>query len=383
MKIFHLCADPGIAPDGSKGASVHLRALAEALAANGHVIHSFTRRAPISGHVPVRPDQSAIDTPSWHRLSGTDSLLEAARLLSRPDAIYERYALAHLDGLRAARLLDVPFVLEVNAPLVAETRTHRPLRLKEGVATAEAELWRDADLVVTVSEPLRAAVTRARGSDEGTLVIPNGVTPRLHSVATPVARASDATLVFLGHPKPWHGAEQLVQLLRTLRRTRDVRLLVIGGGPGAARLHERAEQLCVAEAVEITGALPHDKAVGQLKRGTLLVAPYPWQAPFYFCPIKLLEGMASGLPIVATAQGDLSDLIADAGLLVEPDDPRALHEAVERLLRSPKLRRELGTRGRKRALAYFTWEAAAQTLELSISRLTDVAVEARVGAQTL
>ncbi len=130
MRILHLCADRGVAPDGTKGASVHLRSIGAALAANGHSVQTFTARRPLDANMPVR---------GWRKLEGLETVLLAAD--STPDMIYERYALGHRDGLRAARVLGCPFVLEVNTPLVDETRRYRPDREVAHAAEIELELW--------------------------------------------------------------------------------------------------------------------------------------------------------------------------------------------------------------------------------------------------
>ena len=68
-------------------------------------------------------------------------------------------------------------------------------------------------------------------------------------------------------------------------------------------------------------------------------------------PISVLEAMAAGLPVVATSVGGVSELVVDGetGFLVPPADPRALAEAVGRLLRDPELRHRFGAAGRHRA----------------------------------
>ena len=115
MKIFHLCCDPGIPVDGTKGASVHLRSLADAFARHSELTLITSRPPAPSGR------------PYPVVASGGPIAVEA--LVGRfgvPDVIYERYSLGCRVGLDAARRLGRPFVLEVNAPLVDEARRHRP-----------------------------------------------------------------------------------------------------------------------------------------------------------------------------------------------------------------------------------------------------------------
>jgi len=75
--------------------------------------------------------------------------------------------------------------------------------------------------------------------------------------------------------------------------------------------------------------------------------------------VACLEAMAHARPVVASAVGGLTDLVVDSetGILVPPRDPRALREALERLLADRELRRSLGAAGRERARERFSWPA--------------------------
>ena len=160
VRIHQVCADRGIAPGGTKGAARHLASVATALGRSGHQVITYAarRRAGDDHGAEVRP------------------LAELASA-ERPDAVYERYSLGHDAGLEQARRWRVPFVLEVNAPLVTESLAHRPTTVGPDDATTERRLLAAADLVVCVSEPLRRWVASLRGNSRGTIVLPNGVDP--------------------------------------------------------------------------------------------------------------------------------------------------------------------------------------------------------------
>jgi glycosyltransferase involved in cell wall biosynthesis len=72
----------------------------------------------------------------------------------------------------------------------------------------------------------------------------------------------------------------------------------------------------------------------------------------------LLEAMAAGLPVVASAVGGIPDTLGDAGRLVPPRDPAALAAAVDELLDHPALAAQLGDAARRRATA-FSWDVLA------------------------
>ena len=364
MRILYVCADGGVPLDGTKGASVHVRSMAEALRKAGHDVRLIVANqgsAEVSvGSVPV------------HSLQQGSLALEAVRR-GVPDMIYERYSLGHQEGLRVARDLGSPFVLEVNAPLFREASRYRGATVGASDEDVERQLFRSADLVVTVSESLRRYVAQIRGTDRGTLVVRNGCDPAAFPVPAPLNGAPPQRLIFLGHPKPWHGAESLPGVIADLRRRgRDVALSVIGGGEGADRVIEQAKQLGVEDHVLVTGAVLPDEAARLLLDGTVAVAPYPPDPFFYFCPLKVIECMAAGLPVVTTAQGDLPALVDDTGVVVPPGDQKAFAQAVEVLLWNEPLRRGLGGRARERALSRFTWDSAANEVVRAVEELTKV-----------
>lgn len=351
LRIAQVCADPGIAPGATKGAALHLRGMAAGLMAEGHRVATYAAR-PAEG-----------DHPAPVAL-----LADLERSPREPyELIYERYALGHLGGLHAARRRGVPFVLEVNAPLLEEATRHRPGTIRAGDADVEAELLARADLVVTVSNDLAAWIqARRRGP---IAVIPNGFEPDWFPAPARVTE-DGGPLVFLGHPKPWHGALRLIRLLLAvgdLGHRPD--LLVIGGGPGAADLRTAARAAGVQTRVHTTGALAPRRAAALLQEAAIGLAPYPRVAPFYFSPLKVVDYLAAGLPVVTTAQGDLPGLVEDAGILVDPDDDAALARAVAELLGDPVRRGAMGAAGRARAHRSMTWRQGARLLVAALDDL--------------
>ncbi|MGH1489582.1 MAG: glycosyltransferase family 4 protein [Acidimicrobiales bacterium] len=363
LDIVQVNADRGIAPGATKGAALHLRGVAAGLAACGHSLQTYSARlAEGPFPVPVKP---------LHEL---ETVTEAA-------VVYERYSLGHLGGLELARSLDVPFVLEVNAPLVDEAIAHRPGTLPPNAADVEEKLLAEADLVITVSTALSEWVSTKR---DGLIeTIANGFEPSWFpppNRAAAEAGGADQHIVFLGHPKPWHGAELLVDLLIDMAELGyRPQLLVVGGGPGADTLVARATELGVGQQIVVTGPTePHRVAV-HLATAAIGLAPYPRQDPFYFCPLKIVDYLAAGLPIVATRQGDIAELVQDAGLLVEPDDRAALATAVAELLGDRQRARTMGISGRRRALTEMTWRRVAEMTEQAILQLRHESLQAASG----
>lgn len=357
-RIAHVCGDRGIDITGTKGAAVHLRSLAAA----------FSDRVDVTVHVARAPGGDTSIFPFDVRRFRTDDDLVAAVGASRPSAVYERYSLGATAGLRAARQLGVPFVLEVNAPLVAEATAYRPDTVDDTSVEVESMLLAEADLVVAVSGPLRDHLQPSRNG-KPTIVVPNGCDPTLFGTAVP--RRALPTIGFLGHPKPWHGAGRLVGVLEAVRsRGIDARLLVVGGGDGAALIAADAAERGLDEYVEITGAVDQAAAATTIASAWVGVAPYEPHDFFYFCPLKVVEYMAAGLPVVASDLGDIPHLLDATGVVVAPDDHHGLVDAIVDLLLDRPRADRLGTAARSKALGELTWtDAAVRTLE-AITRLS-------------
>lgn len=354
LDIVQVSADRGIAPGSTKGAAQHLRGIAAGMISRGHRVTTYSpRRTEGVFPAPVKSLDALIDVePNRHGLR---------------TVVYERYSLGHRGGLDLARRLGVPLVLEVNAPLVAEARQHRPETLHPTDVDVEAELISSADLVVTVSTALATWVESMRSGP--TVVLSNGFEPAWFEVqATP--DRPDYPLVFIGHPKPWHGADRLIDLLAALARLdHHPRLLIIGGGPGAEALRAPARDAGLGAQLTITGALDPNEASAMLAAGGIGLAPYRRQDPFYFCPLKVVDYLAAGLPVVSTDQGDISALVGDAGVLVDPDDDHGFVSAVATLLDDSVARADMGRVGRARAMSSMTWDHVAERTEAEVQRL--------------
>jgi len=290
---------------------------------------------------------------------------ELRRLVKRNtyDLVYERYSLGGLHGAQLAFELGIPHVLEVNAPLYAEALQHRPHTVTEQSLATERELWSKADLVVTVSRVMSDLITLVRGTLAPTIVIRNGFDKSIMAAARrlPEARPSARPrLVFVGHPKPWHGAEILPIVVRELVEFGfDVECVVVGGGQLAERIQSTVKRLHITDRFSVTGEVSQLVAAAWLNSATLGVAPYPLQEPFYFCPIKIIEYLGAGLPIVTVDLGDIKSIAGDAAFYAEVDNPASIAALCAQLLRDHEWRDQLAVAARKRRKS-FTWEHAAK-----------------------
>ena len=156
----------------------------------------------------------------------------------------------------------------------------------------------------------------------------------------------------VGHFGGEKGIDQIVTAFRLMREKRPglpVELIVCG--TGSADQHGRLEQLAGADArVRFLG---FRQDVPRLLQGADVLVHAPRMEAF---GLVLIEGMASGLPVVATSVGGITDIVVDreTGLLVPSNHPGALTGALEKLADDGILRREMGAAGRERAIDEYT-----------------------------
>ncbi|PWD51527.1 glycosyltransferase family 1 protein [Serinibacter arcticus] len=373
-RVQYLSADPGIGIYGTKGASVHVQEVVRAMRTAGADVRILA--AKIDGEAPAdladvpvhalasRPRVAAAEREAW--LLAQDSEIAAAldptgTDLTGTDLVYERYSLFSAAALERARAAGVATVLEVNAPLIDEHAAHRGLVHEAEAREVMRRAVTAADVVTCVSEPVARWVA-AQVPGARTVVAPNGVnTDRIRP--RPERSEGPVTLGFVGTLKPWHGVEILLEAAAPLVRDGVARLLLVGDGPQAAALGERAAALGIADGVERTGALDPRDVPAHLHRMDVGVAPYPAGADDYFSPLKVYEYLAAGLPVVASAVGQIPDVVRDGltGVLVPPSDVEALRDALALLCEHAPTRERMGRAARADAVELHGWDRTVAT----------------------
>jgi glycosyltransferase involved in cell wall biosynthesis len=118
-----------------------------------------------------------------------------------------------------------------------------------------------------------------------------------------------------------------------------------------------------AERIRLTGYVTDDERQRLYREASMLVLPSLEEG----FGIPALEAMTIGVPVLASNRGALPDVVADAGILVDPENVAALAAAIERVLDGELLRRQMADDGVARA-AQFTWASSAARLHEAYRR---------------
>jgi len=398
-RVLYLCADPGLPFGGTKGGSVHVRDFVEALAAGGcdpvvvtaerdrgstyapdYPVYALPRGlARTAGDHHDRNVQTTTQTEGF-RSQAVQQLLAEIHRESRFDLMYERYALFGTGGRMFAQKHGLPYILEVNAPLIQESAQYRGLEEVDLARDVERYLFSTADRVIAVSDEIRSYVLSV-APHARVHVVPNGVA--LERFATrgggPEWRARlsadpqhELLVGFFGRVRPWHGVDLLIEALPALADL-PIRLCIVGTCDDLrGALEDRAGALGVMNRVNFVDPVSPDVVPVYMQSMDVLVAPYPKLAQFYFSPLKVFEYMAAGRPIVAATIGQVAKILKHehTALLVPPGDVASLAAAIRRACRDSRFAAQLGNEARSEARRCHGWTHRMQALHGIFAALT-------------
>ena len=208
----------------------------------------------------------------------------------------------------------------------------------------------EADAITAVTRPVAERVLAYPGVDPSKVrVIPNGVDRGFWapSEAAPDVGRRPPMILSIGRLTPVKGHDVLLRAFARVReRVSEARLVLVGEGESQESLERLAGELRLGDAVAFAGHLPKEQIRPLMDEARVFTLPSRSEG----MPLALLEAMAAGVPSVATRVGGVPGLVApDAGLLVPPEDPAALAEALAHVLLDPACARMLSRKGERRA----------------------------------
>ncbi len=222
---------------------------------------------------------------------------------------------------------------------------------------------RRAARVIAVSAATRDELVRRLGVPARKVtVVHNAADPAFRPLpAAEVARfraaqgLSARVVLAVGTLEPRKNLTGLLDAFARLAPATDAELVVVGGkGWLYDAVFGRLERLGLAGRVRFAGYVPDDQLPLWYNVAEVFVYPSRYEG-FGLPP---LEALACGTPVVTSDTSSLPEVVGDAALLVDPDDPAALAAALSRLLADPALRAALRERGIRRA-ADFSWSRTA------------------------
>lgn len=399
--------------------------------ATGRVLHLLTNSVPVTrsgytsrSHEILRAQRDAGLDPLAVTRSGFPAV--AGQLVTTPVSVVDGIEYRRITPWTLPRSTDLQAVREVEllarevdriAPSVLHTTTHyvnalSALALREltglpvvyevrgfleetwlsvhgaqGASSDRFRMWRDretecmlaADVVVTLGDAMKSEIV-ARGVPEDTVhLAPNAVPddvftvlPGRKTVRRELGVTDDDLLVgSVTSVVPYEGLGTAVDAVAHLvARGVPAVLLVVGDGTARAALEQRAAAAGIRAV--FTGRVPAPRARAYREALDAFVVPRRDESVTRLVtPLKPVEAMAAGVPVVASDLPPLREIVTagTTGLLVPPEDPGALADALERLAADRDLGHRLGAAGKDWAREHRTWASVAQTYVNAYSSL--------------
>jgi len=261
---------------------------------------------------------------------------------------------ANILGRLAAGWAGVPYC--ISGIRVSEKRSRWPLYL-DRVTNRFVETNVCVSRAVAEFSAIVGGLSRSK-----LVVIPNGVEVATFAEALPADRTAlgipaDARIILaVGRLDPQKGLHLLVESARNLApRYSDLHFLLVGGGTLRRELVRQVTELHLESRVHFCGWRSDIPSV--MKLGYGLALPSLWEG----MPNVVLEAMAAGLPVVASAVEGVAELVIPngTGFLVTPQSAEELTNALARLLDDPEEARRMGLAGQERVASQFSWDKMA------------------------
>jgi teichuronic acid biosynthesis glycosyltransferase TuaC len=201
-------------------------------------------------------------------------------------------------------------------------------------------------------------------------IVPMGVDvtefePKQRNVVLRRKLGVDAEMIlFVGRLVEKKGVHNLLSAMKqVLKKSPQATLVLVGDGTQRHELERMAERLEIAGSVRFLGKLPHEQLPEYYAAADLFVGPsvVDRSGDTEGLGVVFIEAASAGLAIVGTLVGGISDVLIHevTGIAVEPDQPDALANAIERLLGDEPLRDKLGVAARQHVLRQFSWSQVA------------------------
>ncbi|MBE9166875.1 glycosyltransferase family 4 protein [Pleurocapsales cyanobacterium LEGE 06147] len=214
----------------------------------------------------------------------------------------------------------------------------------------------------------------------GGIYIPNGKDTSLFDPAKYNSQASRVKygladykiLMFPGAPRPYKGVEDVLIALDRLDRD-DLRLAIVGGSPYDdydRQLQEKWSRWIIQLPRSPAYLMPEVVSAAHVVVVPQRNTPAA-QAQF---PLKLTDGMAMAKPILATRVGDIPQILADTGYLVEPSSPEQIASTIELIFADLNAANTKGIAARQRCIEHYSLNVMVQTLFQIITNFTESSI---------
>jgi len=229
-----------------------------------------------------------------------------------------------------------------------------------GFLRMQVRVVKQLPAVLTVSHNSRIDINaQMKVPLERLTVVPVGVDHTVFKPYDDVVKKKGRLMVTSSSDVPMKGLVPLLEAIAKLRVERDIDLVVIGQPKVEGRVASTMERLGLNDIVTTISGVSDEELARLYGEAEVAIVPSLYEG----FSLPAIEAMSCGVPVVATTGGALPEVVGvsgETGLLVEPNNPDALVDAIRRLLDDRELAERLGAAGRERVIERFTWQVTAR-----------------------
>ena len=393
MKIFIM--DTIELPIGRSSDMVHKLEIARNLSKLGHEVHVMTYVGTKLEGTVAHPMKAKEE----YKISFVFKIMHLINILKvihahNFDILYTRNVSFGLLGFFVKKMITKSkLVLELNGLFLEDWKFEKKVygerslfKSMKMVIMDHEEIFaaKKADAVIPVTEGIKDILIK-RGVDEHKITaIPNGANADLfrpinNPVATNELRCKhnvdeNAPIVmFVGSLVPYQGVEYLIQSAPLiLKKVANTMFLIIGDGRVKNELMNLVKKIGLSDKFVFIREVPYEEVPLYINMADVCMVPKK-PLGYGYSPLKLYEYMACGKPVIASDIEGFEILEKyNAGIILNPEDPEELSNAIIKLLQNKQLREQMGTNGRELVVGEYSWESAAkktvEVLEKTVNR---------------
>jgi len=365
------------------GIARHCEGLAKALAKQKHDVHLFTLDFPGS------PDYEVMDGVKVYRAStelGHPNFLTWVLLfnhfLSKKmaditktidfDVMHVHDWLAAFAGISFKHYMKKPMVLTVHSTEIGRAQgLHSP----DSFSINGIEWWSiyEADRVIVCSQSMKIEICDHFNLPHDKVdVIPNAINPKEYRTSSDRGAVrqrygvgwGEKLILCVGRLVPQKGVEYFIRAIPTIaKRFPKAKYIIVGDGWSRDILESEAHSSGHFDKIQFTGFAPDKEVIDLMTSADVLVVPSIYE-PF---GIVALEGMATGVPVVASNVGGLAEVLDHdrTGIFVYPRSPESIAWGIGKVLSDPDHAKWLTKNAKEKLHKAYSWEAVAmETVEV-------------------
>jgi len=357
---------------------VHIIEVVNNLAKLGHDVTLFAPRSEKPKTKKINTKIKYLPVIQKHILSSYQPILFFILLYNiiknKPDIIYTRQGSFLIVPALLSNLFFIPYITEINGTLEEELEAEKNPRWLIKIAIGiEKICYSLASRIIATSASLRVyIINKYRLHSKKVLSIDNGVDTNLFKprykkllIKNLKFKINQHYIGYVGGLQHWQGLDYLIKSAKKItKEIPNCKFIIVGDGPEKSKLENLTKKLGLEKNVIFIKSVGHNKVPDYINSFDVSICYLTrFKEGKYGTPFKVYEYLSCGSPVVMSDIKGLSQIFKEVVVLAKPEDSKDLAEKIIKLIKNPKLREQLGRKGRSFILNGHSWKDVAKKTE--------------------